>query len=48
MMAREVKMGSSTYPWDVWADVLKPLSGTESMAQYSNQYAGETAVSTEN
>jgi beta-galactosidase len=41
----EVKMGSATYPWNVWADVLKPMSGTESMAEYANQfYAGQTAV----
>lgn len=41
----EIKMNSATYPWNVWADVLKPLSGTESLAEYSNQYyAGQSAV----
>jgi len=41
----EVKMGSATYPWNVWGDVLKPSQGTESVATYSNQfYAGQTAV----
>jgi beta-galactosidase len=41
----EVRMKSATYPWNVWADVLKPLVGTESLAEYSNQYyAGQTAV----
>jgi beta-galactosidase len=41
----EVRMNSATYPWNVWADVLKPQPGTESMASYSNQYyAGQSAV----
>lgn len=41
----EVKMGATTYPWNAWADVLKPLAGTESLAQYANQfYAGQTAA----
>ena len=38
-------MGSSTYPWNVWADVLAPMSGTETLAAYSNQYySGQGAV----
>ncbi|HWP44042.1 MAG TPA: beta-galactosidase [Blastocatellia bacterium] len=41
----EVRMKNETYPWNVWADVLKPASGTESLAEYSNQYyAGQTAI----
>ncbi len=41
----EVRLSGETYPWNVWADVLKPLAGTESLAQYSNQfYAGQSAV----
>ena len=38
-------MNDKAYAWNVWADVLKPAEGTESLAQYSNQfYAGQTAV----
>lgn len=41
----EVKMGAVSFQWNTWADVLKPFPGTESLAQYSNQfYAGQTAV----
>ncbi|HKQ51403.1 MAG TPA: beta-galactosidase [Pyrinomonadaceae bacterium] len=41
----EVTMNGETHQWNVWADVLKPLQGTESLAQYSNQfYAGQSAV----
>ena len=41
----EVRMNGAAHPWNVWADVLKPLAGTESLAQYSNQfYAGQSAV----
>jgi beta-galactosidase len=41
----EVRMNGDTHAWNVWADVLKPDVGTESLAQYSNQfYAGQTAV----
>jgi len=41
----EVRMNNEAHPWNVWADVLKPLQGTESLAQYSNQfYAGQSAV----
>src|SRR4030095_14050711 len=41
----EVKMGSDSYPWNVWADVLKPLTGTETLARYANQYyAGQSAI----
>jgi beta-galactosidase len=40
-----VSMGSISFPWNAWADVLKPLAGTESLAKYSNQfYAGQSAV----
>ncbi len=41
----EVGMKGAAYQWNVWADVLKPTEGTESLAQYSNQfYAGQSAV----
>ncbi|HWW77743.1 MAG TPA: beta-galactosidase, partial [Pyrinomonadaceae bacterium] len=41
----EVRMNGDAHAWNVWADVLKPDAGTESLAQYSNQfYAGQTAV----
>lgn len=41
----EVRMNSIASQWNVWADVLKPMTGTESLAQYSNQYyAGQSAV----
>jgi beta-galactosidase len=41
----EVSMKSASYPWNVWADVLKPQAGTESLASYANQYyAGQSAV----
>lgn len=41
----EVTMSSTTHPWNVWAEVLRPLAGTEGLARYSNQYyAGQSAV----
>lgn len=41
----EVRMNGDAHAWNVWADVLKPAEGTESLALYSNQfYAGQTAV----
>lgn len=41
----EVSMNSTAYQWTTWGDVLKAQPGTESLAQYSNQfYAGQTAV----
>lgn len=41
----EVSMNGTTYPWNVWGDVLKPSEGTETLATYANQfYAGATAV----
>jgi beta-galactosidase len=41
----EVRMNSATYPWNVWADVLKPAAGTETLARYGNQYySGQAAV----
>ena len=41
----EVTMNGTAYQWNVWADVLKPNEGTESLAKYANQfYAGQTAV----
>ena len=41
----EVSMNSATYGWNVWADVLKPAAGTETLARYANQYyAGQSAI----
>jgi beta-galactosidase len=41
----EVSMKGKDYQWNVWADVLKPLAGTESLAEYANQfYAGQSAI----
>jgi beta-galactosidase len=41
----EVRIKGNTHQWNVWADVLKPLEGTESLALYANQfYAGQSAV----
>lgn len=41
----EVKAGDAAHQWNVWADVLKPLAGTETLALYSNQfYAGQAAA----
>jgi beta-galactosidase len=41
----EVTSNDTTFQWNVWADVLKPNEGTESLAKYSNQfYAGQAAV----
>ncbi|HLM56654.1 MAG TPA: beta-galactosidase [Pyrinomonadaceae bacterium] len=41
----EVTMKGTPHGWNVWADVLKPLAGTEALAQYSNQfYAGQAAA----
>jgi beta-galactosidase len=41
----EVEMSGATYPWNTWADVLKPLADTETLAKYANQfYAGQSAV----
>ena len=40
-----VRWGGRDYPWRVWADVLKPLGETETLAVYGDQfYAGKTAV----
>jgi beta-galactosidase len=41
----EVASKGQTYAWNVWADVLKPQAGTETLATYANQfYAGQAAV----
>jgi beta-galactosidase len=43
----EVEMKGATYPWNAWADVLKPVGTTETLAKYANQfYAGQSAVTT--
>ncbi|HYX40844.1 MAG TPA: beta-galactosidase trimerization domain-containing protein, partial [Pyrinomonadaceae bacterium] len=41
----EVTLNGQTYPWNVWGDVLKPETGTETLATYANQfYKGQAAV----
>jgi beta-galactosidase len=41
----EVSMNGQNHAWNVWADVLKPQAGTETLATYANQfYAGQAAV----
>lgn len=41
----QVSIDGALYPWNAWADVLRPLAGTESLAEYSNQfYAGQSAA----
>jgi beta-galactosidase len=41
----QVSLNSNSYEWNVWADVLKPQAGTETLARYANQfYAGQSAV----
>jgi beta-galactosidase len=40
-----IKMGTASYKWNNWADVIEPMQGTEVWASYTNQfYAGKTAV----
>jgi beta-galactosidase len=42
-----VRMGGRGYAWRTWADVLKPLGGTETLAAYADQfYAGKAAATT--
>jgi beta-galactosidase len=42
-----VRMKGKGYAWNRWADVLKPLPGTETLAVYADQfYAGKPAVVT--
>jgi beta-galactosidase len=41
----EVEMKGAAYPWNTWADALKPTGDTETLAKYANQfYAGQAAV----
>jgi beta-galactosidase len=41
----EVSMNGAAYSWNTWADVLKPMAGTETLARYANQfYEGQSAV----
>ncbi|MEN3331604.1 MAG: beta-galactosidase [Blastocatellia bacterium] len=41
----EVSINGAAFSWNIWADVLKPLAGTETLAKYANQYyAGQSAV----
>ena len=40
-----VSMGSKTFNWNNWGDMLEPLKGTETWAGYADQfYAGMSAV----
>ncbi|MGZ5495566.1 MAG: beta-galactosidase, partial [Candidatus Aminicenantales bacterium] len=40
-----VRMGGQGYAWRPWADVLKPVGATETLAVYADQfYAGKAAV----
>ncbi|MFT3844149.1 MAG: beta-galactosidase [Lacibacter sp.] len=40
-----ISMGTATYKWNNWADVLEPMSGTNVWATYTNQfYKGKAAV----
>ena len=42
-----VRMGGKGYAWNRWADVLRPLGGTETLGVYADQfYAGKAAVVT--
>jgi beta-galactosidase len=41
----EVSINGAASSWNTWADVLKPMAGTETLAKYANQYyAGQSAV----
>jgi len=43
----KVNLAGKGYAWNVWADVLKPAGGTETLAVYADQfYAGQAAVTT--
>lgn len=40
-----ISMGTSSYKWNNWADVLEPMKGTNVWATYTNQfYKGKAAV----
>ncbi|MGB3007241.1 MAG: beta-galactosidase trimerization domain-containing protein, partial [Chitinophagaceae bacterium] len=40
-----IKMGTSSFNWNNWADVLEPLNGTSVWATFTNQfYKGKAAV----
>jgi beta-galactosidase len=41
----QVQMDGRSYPWQVWADVLKPAAGTNVLASHTQQfYKGQAAV----
>jgi beta-galactosidase len=41
----EIKMGSSNYNWNNWADILEPAKNSKVLATYNNQfYKGKAAV----
>ena len=39
-----VKNGSRVYGWNVWADLLRPRTGTEVLATYADQFYAGTAA----
>jgi beta-galactosidase len=39
-----VKGGGMTYEWGVWADLVKPRPGTETLATYADQFYAGTAA----
>ena len=41
-----ISMNKKTYSWNNWADVLKPLAGTESMATFSDQFYKSKSAAT--
>ena len=42
-----IRAGKAKYFWNIWADILSPFSGTETLAFYADQfYAGKAAAIT--
>ena len=42
-----VKLDANKYEWTTWAEILKPQTGTKTLATYNNQfYKGKAAVTT--
>ncbi len=42
-----VKLDANQYEWTTWAEILKPQTGTQTIATYNNQfYKGKAAVTT--
>jgi len=41
----KIQLGSGSYPWGVWGDLLDADSGTQVLGKYADQfYAGTTAI----